>query len=136
MPLIPPNPIDANTYLPGTLVTPGSLLITAITNTNPMVITITDSDVNTYIVGQLVRLDIPQDYGMIQADGLTGQIMEIDETDFSVSINSTMFDTFVIPPEGNRIIRPASLSPAGSRNLSYSNTTNQVAFQNLNNEGN
>src|SRR3990167_6463173 len=136
MALIPANPIDANTYLPGTLVIPGSLLITAITRAYPMVVTITDSTVNTYIVGQLVRLDIPVTYGMQQADGLIGQITVISGTDFSLSINSSGFDAFVVPGAGTTIARPASLSPAGSRNLEYNNSTRQVAFQNLNNIGN
>lgn len=136
MALIPANPINANTYLPGTQVIPGALLITAITKAYPMVVTITDSDGNTYIAGQNVRLDIPVAYGMQQANGLIGTILSISGDDFSLDINSSTFDTFAIPAANIYIIKPASLSPAGSRNLQYSNATSKVAFQNLNNEGN
>lgn len=136
MPLIPANPIDANTYLAPTQVIPGALLISAISRAYPMVVTIVDSDVNTYIAGQLVRLDVPHSYGMFQANGLIGEIKSISGDDFTLDINSSGFDIFAIPGAGNTIPRPASLSPAGSRNLSYNNSTSQVSFQNLNNEGN
>lgn len=101
-----------------------------------MVVTIVDSDENTYIVGQLVRLTVPYSYGMFQADQLTGQIIAVNGTNFSLNIDSSQFDAFVVPGAGVAIPRPASLAPAGSRNLQFDNTTNQVAFQNLNNEGN
>lgn len=138
MPLIPTTPNDANTYLAPTQVIPGALLITAISKAYPMAITFTDSPGNTYRVNQLVRLNIPVTYGMQQANGLTGQIVSIDDDNFIlyININSTNFDTFSVPGDGITIERPASLSPAGSRNLNYNNNTNFVAFQNLNNQGN
>lgn len=127
---------NANTYLPGTLVIPGSLLISNITKANPMVVTIVDSEVNSYIAGQLVKLTVPFPYGMTQANNLIAQILSIDGTDFTLDVNSLGFDTFSTPGVGVTIERPASLSPMGSRNLSYNNSTNFVGFQNLNNEGN
>lgn len=125
---------DANTYLPPVKVIPGALLITNITQANPCVITITDSDLNTYIVNQVVHLTVPSSYGMSQINQLSGQILAIDGTDFTVSIDTTLFDAFVTPSVYQS--QPASLSPGGSRNLQYDNNTNQVAFQNLNNIGN
>lgn len=65
--------MSVNTYLPPSPVVPGFLLISAITQTNPMVVTVVDSFYNTYIVGQLVHLNVPQDYGMVEADQLTGK---------------------------------------------------------------
>lgn len=126
---------NANTYLPPTPVTPGMLLITTITQTNPMVISITDSDENTYVVGQLIHLSVPSSYGMYQADQLTGQITAISGTDFTININASQFDAFVVPV-GIRKSKPASLSPAGSRNLQFDNSTNSVPFQSSNNIGN
>jgi len=126
--------MSANTYLPPTPVIPGVLLITNITQTSPMIITIVDSVENTYIPGQLVYLTVPDDYGMFQANGLTGQILDINGLNFTVGINASQFDAFIYPPTGN--VKPASLSPAGSRNLQFSNFTNQVPFQSLNNTGN
>ena len=126
--------MSANTFLPPTPVIPGFLLITNITKSSPMVVSIVDSDENTYIVGQLVYLSVPATYKMIQANTLVGTILEINGNDFSLNINSTLFDTFVVPSVGQT--QPATLSPAGSRNLQFNNSTNRVPFQSLSNQGN
>lgn len=129
-------PNNANTYLPGTIQIPSALEITAISRSNPMVIT-TDADpvtqVNTYIAGQNVRLNIPFSYGMQQANGMVAQIIGVADNQIAVDIDSRLFDVFAIPTSGEQ---PASLSPSGSRNLTISNITNQVPFQSLNNRGN
>ena len=131
--MIVPN--NANTYLPPVIAIPSALEITAITNTNPMVITTTmNSDqVNTYIPGQVVKLNIPQTYGMWQANGISAPILQVNGPYITVNINSINFDPFFIPNDGSG---PASLSPSGSQNLQFSNSTNQVGFQSLNNIGN
>lgn len=129
--------MSANTYLPGTIVIPSALTITAITQAFPMVVTIIVNDVteyNSYIVGQLVRLFVPSTYQMIQANGIQGTIVNISASNFSLDIDSTNFDAFVVPPPYTE--QPATLSPAGSRNLQFSNTTGKVPFQSLNNVGN
>ncbi len=131
-------PNNANTYLPGTIAIPSSLLIVAISQSFPMVITISVDSItasNTYIVGQLVKLVVPRLYGMYQANGLVGQINLINGSNISVDIDSTYFDPFVIPVSTGAEV-PASLSPAGSRNLEFNNLTKQVPFQSLNNTGN
>lgn len=129
--------MSANTYLPGTIITPSSLLITAITQAYPMVITASVNSVtasNSYFPGQLIRLTIPPAYGMQQANNLTGKIIAINGLIFSVDIDSTYFDAFSVP-SGN-VTKPASFAPAGSRNLQFDNYTNNVPFKSLNNIGN
>jgi hypothetical protein len=120
-------PNNANVYLPATPTTPLALLITAITNAYPMIVTaqipnlfILPSNPNTYVVGQTIRLSIPQPYGMQQANGLTGTILAISGLVFSLNINSTMFDPFATPSVFQE--QPATFAPAGSSNLTYSNT--------------
>lgn len=127
-----------NVYLPPTLVIPGTLIITNITNAFPMAVYFTNSPVNTYIPGQLVRLFIPPSFGMQQAAGLTGQIQMIDDVSyiFYLNIDSRNFDPFITNPPNNFNPIPPSMNPAGSQNLQYNNLTAQVAFQNLNNFGN
>lgn len=130
-------PNNANTYLPGTIQIPSSLLITGITNSFPMIVTVSVDPVtasNTYIAGQLVKLLIPNPYRMFQANGLVGQILSVNGLDLRLNIDSSQFDQFVIP-SGN-VEQPASLSPAGSRNLAFNNNTGQVPFQSLNDRGN
>ncbi len=130
-------PNNANMYLPGVIAIPSSMNITAITNDYPMVVTVIVNPItesNTYIPGQLVRLTVPRTYGMFQANGLVGQILAINNLDFSLNIDSRQFDIFSVP-SGNKE-QPASLAPSGSRNLEYNNSTSKVPFQSLNNIGN
>ncbi len=129
-------PNNGNIYLPGTIQIPSGGLITAITNAQQAVITININpltEANTYIPGQLVRLTVPVNYGMFQANNVTTQIQSISGDQLTVDLNTINFDPFVLSSTGTT---PASLAPAGSRNLAYSNSTNQIAFQCLNNIGN
>lgn len=127
-------PNNANTYLPPVIQIPSALEITAISKANPMVLTTSanSEQVNVYISGQLIILRVPSSFGMWQANGLVGQISAINGNLITLNANSLNFDAFVDPNNG----QIATLSPFGSRNLSYSNTTNQIAFQSLNNVGN
>ena len=108
--------MSSNTYLPDSPVAPRTLLISSITNAIKCVVTVTTD--NEYITGQLVVFNVPFDYGMFQINGLMGQIIDVDETNliFTVNINTTQFDPFIVPDSGYRVEMPASLSSAGARN--------------------
>lgn len=126
-----------NQYLPGTVAIPSSLVITAITKSFPMVVTCVVNSVteaNTYIPGMLVRFTVPSSYGMQQIDGVIANIMSVSALNFTFNIDSTRFDAFIVPAITKE--QPASLAPAGSRNLQFDNLTIQVGFQSLNNQGN
>lgn len=123
--------MSVNTFLAPTPVVPGTLLISAITNTFPMVVTIVDSDFNTYAAGMNVHFTIPSSYGMFQLDQKTGEILSIDNLDFYVNIDARGFDVFLVPVTGSPM--PASLSPGGSTNI-YNIT--EAPFRSLNNQGN
>jgi Na+-transporting NADH:ubiquinone oxidoreductase subunit NqrD len=129
------SPNINNPYLPGVVCIPSTLEITAITNAFPMAITTTmNSDqANTYIPGMAVRLFVPISFRMWQANNLIGTIVSVVSNVISVNIDSRNFDLFIVPSGGTQ---PASLSPNGSRNYQYSNSSNIVPFQNLNNIGN
>lgn len=105
--------MSVNTYLAPSPVTPPFLLITALTKAYPMVMT--TSTTNNYVVGQLVRLFVPSDYGMIQANGLTAPVLAVNGLNLSIDIDSTYFDTFVTPATFQP--QPASAAPAGCRNI-------------------
>ncbi len=129
-----------NQYLPGVNTTPNSLVIAGITNSTAMVVTASlvnnapNPRVNTYRSGMNVRLYVPRNYGMYQANGLVGNILAINDNDFYLDIDSSLFDVFSVP--ASQVGSPASLSPYGSRNLEFDNTTNNVPFKNLDNIGN
>jgi hypothetical protein len=69
--------------------------ITAISNSFP--VNITTSFNNNYYDGLIVRLDIPLNFGMQQANGLFGTVTRIDGTHFSLPIDTTFFDSFIVP---------------------------------------
>ncbi len=128
----------SNQYLPGVIQIPSTLEITAITRSFPMIVSVeignSAEEANTYIVGMAVVLSVPYVFGMFQANNLVGSIIAINESDFSLDIDSRAFDVFSIP-SGTKF-GPATISPAGSRNLQYNNNTGPVPFQSLNNIGN
>jgi len=125
-----------NQYLPGVIQIPSALLITGMSQSFPMVVTFTvpSTGVNTYVIGQLVRLTVPKTWGMFQANGLTARILSLSGSTMSLNIDSTNFDAFIDGSSSRET--PASLAPAGSQNLEYNNFTNQVPFQSFNNIGN
>jgi hypothetical protein len=82
----------------------------------------------------LVRLTVPKTWGMFQANGVTARIMSVGATTMVIDLNTTYFDAFV--DGSGTALTPASLSPAGSRNLTLDNTTLNVPFQSLDNIGN
>jgi hypothetical protein len=98
--------------------------------------TVPPNGYSTYVPEQVVKLTVPITWGMFQANGLNGKILSVDNINLIMTLNidSTNFDDFVYNP--NSADTPASFSPAGSRNLQYTNFTNQVPFQSLNNIGN
>ncbi len=74
---------------------PAMRLITAITNSFPMLVT--TSFAHQYISGTIVRLDIPVADGMQQANQLFGPIIVTSPTQFTMPIDSTNFEVFSIP---------------------------------------
>jgi hypothetical protein len=74
---------------------PSMRIITAITNSNPAVVT--TSFAHQYITGTIVRLDIPPADGMQQANQFFGPILVLSPTTFSVPLDATSFTPFAIP---------------------------------------
>jgi len=129
-------PNNSDYYLAPVIFIPSTLIITAISQSYPMNVTCTVpvTGANTYIPGQVVIFKIPYLYGMQQLNNMQGQITLINGLVFTININSSNFDSFSVP-SGN-VTEPASMVPAGSRNLEFNNSTNSIAFQPLNNVGN
>lgn len=70
-------------------------IVSTITNANPAVVTTTFD--HQYLTGLIVRLNIPKGYGMTQANRLYGPIVVTGATTFTVDIDTTHFDTFIVP---------------------------------------
>ena len=75
---------------------PAMRVIAGISNGFPATVTTTVN--HGYIVGTIVRLDIAPTGGMLQANQMTGTILSVPTlTTFTLSIDTTNFDTFVVP---------------------------------------
>lgn len=94
---------------------PRKRFITAITQAAQAVVTLSVS--HGYVVGQLVRFSIPAAFGMVEMDGLTGEITAINTTTntMTVDINSTGFTAFAFPDSATAAlgVTPAMIVPAG-----------------------
>lgn len=90
---------------------PARRMILSITKSYPLVVITTFDGTtagdNGYYTGLIVRIVVPRGFGMYQANGLQGTITKIDDSSFSVDIDSTSFDTYVIP------LGPPPADPAG-----------------------
>jgi len=92
---------------------PANRQITAITNADPAQVTTSfDHD---YIVGQIVRFNIPETYGMYQLNHLHGEILTIPTADtFTVRIDTRDFNAFSVPGSP---LQYAQVTPIGENTL-------------------
>ncbi len=85
--------------------------ITAITNA--VAAQVTTSSPHGYLDGAIIRLHIPTGFGMTQANELFGSIIVTGPTTFTISIDTTAFDPFVVPSPN---VAPAQTIPIGENN--------------------
>jgi len=80
-----------------------------------------------YQTGLIVRLYVPDGFGMVQANGLSGPITVINDTQFTIPIDTTNFDAFVIPAyQPGAFGTPAQVVPVGEVNDILTEATQNV----------
>lgn len=100
---------------------PSMRIVTNITNASPAIVTTSfDHD---YISGLIMRLDIPLEYGMQQANGQKGEITVLSPTTFSITIDTTYYDPFVNQPTGPQY---AQVVNVGERNSQLTGAVQNV----------
>jgi len=88
-------------------------------NRNIASITLADSAVVTtlvdhgYAIGQRVKFSVPALYGMVQLDGLTGNITAVTDSTFTIDVDSTAFTAFTFPVYTSTPFVHASVVPLG-----------------------
>lgn len=92
---------------------PSMRIISNITNSNPAVITTTFA--HDYIDGLVMRLDIPLEYGMQQANRQKGEIIVLSPTTFSITIDTTYYDPFVNHPTGPQYAQVVNVGELNSQ---------------------
>ena len=76
---------------------PAMRVIASITQANPAVVTTTFD--HNYLTGEVVRISIARGNGMTQIDKIIGNITVTGNTTFTFPIDSSAFDTYVVPPQ-------------------------------------
>jgi hypothetical protein len=80
-----------------------------------------------YMTGLIVRLNVPNGFGMVQANQLYGPITVVNNTQFTIPIDTTSFDAFVIPPfQPGGFGTPAQVVPIGEVNDILTEATQNV----------
>jgi hypothetical protein len=106
--------------LPYPIYQPAMRVILSITNSFPAIVVTSIDGINPadndYISGMIVRLDIPKGYGMNQAHNRKGTITVINPTTFSIDIDTTLFDIFVVPTSWPLSYQKAQVVPVGEVN--------------------
>jgi hypothetical protein len=93
--------------------------ILSITQAFPAVITTTFDGTtpgdHSYLSGLIVRLIIPNNYGMVQLNQMVFTITVLSASTFSIPIDTQLFDAFVIPVEvaNQPLFNPAQVVPVG-----------------------
>jgi hypothetical protein len=86
--------------------------IIAITQASPL--QVTTSFPHGYLSGLIVRLLIPNYFGMTILNKIKGSIVVTGSTTFTMAIDSTHFDPFVVPsPQPGNNYTPAQVTPVG-----------------------
>jgi len=96
---------------------PANNSITAISQESNAVISL--SETNDLTAGQVVRINVPKTYGMIQINEKLGNILSVTSSSITVDIDSTHFDAFSVPGSP---VQSALIIPVGeTANENYAN---------------
>ena len=97
----------------GPLFYPQRTFITNITRANPIVVTTSTN--HGFTVGQQVRLRVPSQFGMVEANNLQGVITAVTATTFTIgSIDASAFTAFAWPAISSLPFTQPTVTPIGS----------------------
>lgn len=105
--------------------------ILSITQAENALVTTTYDGINPgnhdYSTGLIARLYVPDGFGMTQANQLQGIVTKVNDTQFTITIDSTNFDAFVVPDfQPGAFGTPAQVVPVGQINSILTQATQNV----------
>lgn len=100
---------------------PAMRLIASITQAFPAIVT-TSFDHN-YVSGEIVRFLIPPSHGMVQLNKQHAEILVTSPTTFSIPIDTTSFDAYVIPVDSTQC---GQVVPIGENNAILTAATHNI----------
>lgn len=113
-------------------VDPQYLYITEITKATQAVVRTSVDPTAYYVVGMKIHFSIPYSFGMYQMNGLTGTILAVNATNYTltVDIDSSAFTTFAFPLTTLSPTAPlfATLAPAGASTKRDPNTYVETGY--------
>ena len=100
-------------------------LIDDITNAEQALVATTFD--HNYETGDIVRIYVPNGWGMVQINQLVGTIVVTGDTTFTIDIDTTTFDIFSVPPDPSPfIIACPMVVPVGEVNSKLTSATQNV----------
>jgi len=120
---------------------PESFLIGSITQAAEAVVTVTQTIVDPtsalFTVGQILKFVVPAEYGMVEMDGLQGQVTSVTGSAATVDINSSAFTAFSFPTSAEAAagVTQAQLVPIGKVGAPVTLTNFTTALDVLVNQG-
>jgi hypothetical protein len=106
---------------------PAMRVISAISNSFPVTITTTIN--HQYQSGLIVRIDVPAGLGMQQLNQQFGPITVTGDTTFSIPIDTTFYDIFILPTQ-NSGYQDAQSVPFGEiSSIIYQATRNVLPYR-------
>ena len=106
---------------------PAMRIVTAITNGFPA--SITTSFAHGYASGLIIRIVVPLGFGMEEINTLFGDIVVTSPTTFLIDIDTTYFNTFVVPTNPPASLQSAQCIPFGEINSTvYLATVNVLPY--------
>lgn len=111
---------------PNPTYSPAMRLITAITSS--VNAEVTTSFAHGYLSGLVVRILVPElRFGMVQLDKQVGTITVTGDTTFTIDIDTSNYDTFVIPdPEETFTAAFPAVVPVGEINSKLNQATHNI----------
>lgn len=105
--------------------------ILSITQAENALVTTTFDGVNpgnhNYSTGLIARLYVPNGFGMTQANRLQGIVTKVNDTQFTITIDTTTFDAFVVPSyQPGAFGTPAQVVPVGEISSILTQATQNV----------
>jgi len=93
---------------------PAMRIISDLSNGNPA--TVTTTFAHDYVTGTIVRLFLPSGYGMDQANQQQGTITVTSTTQFTIDIDTTLFEAFTTPVDFPETQQYPQVVPIGEIN--------------------
>lgn len=103
-------------------------LVSDITNADNAAVTTTFA--HNYETGDIVRLLVPREYGMFEISQKVGTVTVVDDTSFTIDIDSNNFTPFTTPSNPSPFVRTcAHVVPVGEVNSKLTSATQNVRSQ-------